>query len=134
MNTIVIVFIISAVLLGLLVGLKLAEFGRGNRYGESIRDRLDSWTDVVYVALFRTLPRKLHFGSDKVATGLAHAGSVTLWKGVHFTERRMRGVVSQVRGRRRELHRKQATSSFLEDVRQHKEAVNGDRSHGYYGE
>jgi len=116
----------------LFIALKHLEMERGSvRLADGVRMRLDSAAENSYVFVLETAPKKILHWMAHIMTSITHFCSIILLHVIRQIEYRLVNFVHTIRGRR-ELHRRKASSSYLEDVSNHKREVNDERTKGYY--
>ena len=125
----IILFIGSTVLIIAFLMLKRVEFRRELRFFEASRSALD--TRVKEGTFFTThiLPKKVVHHVVEFATNAAHILTLMLLRGLRVAEQKLLGVSNAVKGKR-EVHRRKASTSYLEDVSNHKKQIITDRQNG----
>jgi hypothetical protein len=126
-----ILFFTSGILIIGFFAFKIVETKRNLCVAKPYRQKADMLASRGHVLVCNVLPRKVSHICIHAGTSTAHSFMVILLRGTKFLEQRIVSTVNIVRGKR-ELYRKKASSSFLEDISNHKKQVNADGKHGYY--
>lgn len=111
---------ISVILITGLFVLKHAELKREVRFFEQFRSQMDDFVRKSIPYLTHTLPRQLMLVGSHALVYVAHQLSILLLSLVHALEQHLHRFTNVVKGKR-EVERRKASSSFFEDVSNHKQ-------------
>ena len=116
-------FSVSAILLVGLLGLRYIEMQRGSRFLPRFRKTLDYIALLFVRYVVKEFPRYIIRGIQYIGLQITHFFSLILLKLVRLFESRLRVVVYKVRGKKENLVKGEPTSSYFQDVKNHKEEV-----------
>ena len=127
----IISFFVSAFLIAGLIALRYIEMGRGKRYAEDVRFRMDILVERSIHYIVHTFPKTLVRVTHSIAISLVHKYGLVLLNIVRALERRLYEFVNVAKGRKKNFQRNEAPSSFLQSMTEHKQQVNGDQKNRY---
>jgi len=127
--TAVTLFISSAILIVAFFVLKHIELSRGARFFEASRERIDIQVERSTFYAVNVLPKRVVYHLVEFATNLLQVTTLILLRGLRAVEHKLLGVSNAVKGKK-EIHRRQASTTYLEDVTNYKKQIVKDRQNG----
>ena len=127
----IISFFVSAFLIAGLIALRYIEMGRGKRYAEDVRFRMDILVERGIHYIVHTFPKTLVRVTHSIAISLVHKYGLVLLNIVRALERRLYEFVNVAKGRKKNFQRNEVPSSFLQSMTEHIQQGNGDQKNRY---
>lgn len=123
----VISFFVSAFLILGLITLRYIEIGRGGRFAQDLRLRLDARVEHGVHYVVHMLPTIVMRSIHIAAISVMHRLSLILLQIVRVLERQLYGFANVAKGRKKSVLRNEKPSPFLQSMAEHKQKASDSR-------